>query len=112
MDKDEYVIVVYRQGDKWYYVGERGFDGEYLPEDSRFSSCIHDAKVFSNPKAADCAIVTKDPYKVTLLRRCPKCRQPYADYPAISRDDNKTEICPRCGMAEALRKFNEHLEGK
>lgn len=112
MNEGEYVIVVYKHGDEWYYVGERGFDGEFLPEDSRFSSCIHYAKVFNNPKAADCAIVTKDPYKVTLLRRCPKCHQPYADYPAISRDDNKTEICPRCGMAEALRKYNEHLEGR
>lgn len=33
---------------------------------------------------------------------CPRCGNSYLDYPAISRKDNKTEICPTCGQAEAL----------
>ena len=33
------------------------------------------------------------PYRV-----CPKCGCGYNDYPALSRKDNKTEICPRCGV--------------
>ncbi|MCI8915015.1 MAG: hypothetical protein HFF38_13080 [Lawsonibacter sp.] len=36
------------------------------------------------------------------LRICPKCNKRYKSYPAISRDDNKTEICPACGLLEAL----------
>jgi len=35
-------------------------------------------------------------------RLCPKCHKYYNDYPAISREDNKTEICPQCGQLEAL----------
>lgn len=37
-----------------------------------------------------------------MERTCPKCRRAYTEHPAISRMDNKTEICPGCGMMEAL----------
>ena len=33
---------------------------------------------------------------------CPKCGKAYKGYPAISRTDNRTEICPECGTREAL----------
>ena len=33
---------------------------------------------------------------------CPKCGKTYTDYPAMSRIDNKTEICPECETREAL----------
>ena len=33
---------------------------------------------------------------------CPKCAREYSAPPAISRTDNKTEIYPVCGVAEAL----------
>lgn len=36
------------------------------------------------------------------VRFCPCCKKEYSDYPAISRQDNKTEICPSCGVEEAL----------
>lgn len=35
-------------------------------------------------------------------RVCPICGETYTDYPALSRRDNKTEICPQCGICEAL----------
>ena len=35
-------------------------------------------------------------------RICPKCSGPMGGYPAISRKDNKTEICSTCGLKEAL----------
>lgn len=34
--------------------------------------------------------------------RCPKCNRIFNGPPALSRRDNKTKICPRCGMEEAL----------
>ena len=43
--------------------------------------------------------------KVEGLRRCPKCRLLYEGYPAVSRRDNKTEICPNCGRAEAVEDY-------
>lgn len=33
---------------------------------------------------------------------CPKCKHTYKGHPAISRVDNKTEICPDCGLNEAI----------
>ncbi len=33
---------------------------------------------------------------------CPKCGKAYQGYPALSRVDNKTEICPDCGVREAM----------
>ena len=39
------------------------------------------------------------------IKICPLCKEPYSDYPALSRMDNKTEICPTCGVREALKHF-------
>ena len=33
---------------------------------------------------------------------CPKCGREYNCPPAISREDNETEICPVCGIVEAV----------
>lgn len=38
---------------------------------------------------------------------CPKCGKKYYGVSAISREDNKTEICPICGVKEALEAFNK-----
>lgn len=37
------------------------------------------------------------------MRICPICGQEYAEPPALSRVDNKTEICSLCGTREALQ---------
>ena len=37
--------------------------------------------------------------------KCPRCERKYRGYPALSRKDNKTEICSDCGVAEALSDF-------
>lgn len=39
------------------------------------------------------------------MKICPKCKRPIIGYPAISRKDNKTEICSKCGQEEAIRDF-------
>ena len=42
-------------------------------------------------------------YGEDIVRRiCPKCGGPLTGHPALSRIDNKTEICPDCGLIEAL----------
>ena len=33
---------------------------------------------------------------------CPRCGKETTDYPAISREDNQTEICSQCGTDEAM----------
>lgn len=42
-------------------------------------------------------------------RKCPKCSKKYYGYPALSREDNKTEICSECGVLEALRAFRNNV---
>lgn len=37
-----------------------------------------------------------------MSRICPKCGREYFLPPAVSRKDGKTDICPDCGMREAL----------
>lgn len=39
-------------------------------------------------------------------RFCPKCGKTYTTYPALSRRDNRTEICGKCGTREALEDMN------
>ena len=36
---------------------------------------------------------------------CPRCDEPYRGYPALSRRDNKTDICSDCGNAEAMNDY-------
>tara|TARA_R100000656_G_scaffold109300_3_gene81344 strand:+ start:470 stop:664 length:195 start_codon:yes stop_codon:yes gene_type:complete len=36
---------------------------------------------------------------------CPRCKKETSDFPAISRRDNKTEICSDCGVAEAMADY-------
>lgn len=36
---------------------------------------------------------------------CPICCEYYTEHSALSRKDNKTEICPTCGTIEAIADF-------
>lgn len=36
---------------------------------------------------------------------CPICKKEIHGYPALSRKDNKTDICSACGVTEALQDF-------
>ena len=38
---------------------------------------------------------------VNAFKKCPVCGKMYCEPPALSRKDNKTEICPDCGTLEA-----------
>jgi hypothetical protein len=44
-------------------------------------------------------------------RTCPICGKPYTEPPALSRRDNATDICPDCGMMEALAAMPRRREG-
>lgn len=37
-----------------------------------------------------------------IKRTCPICGKSYFGYPALSRKDNQTEICPDCGTRQAM----------
>ena len=42
------------------------------------------------------------PIEEAETHKCPRCGKYYLGHPAISRKDNKTEICSACGIEEAL----------
>lgn len=42
------------------------------------------------------------PYDNTSEKFCPRCGRTYTEYPALSRYDNETYICPDCGVEEAM----------
>lgn len=46
------------------------------------------------------------------VRECPLCGRKYIGYPAISRRDNKTEICSSCGASEAISDYFAFKEGQ
>ena len=46
------------------------------------------------------------------MKKCPKCNEYYTGYPAISRRDNKTEICSRCGTKEAWEDLQKYLKSR
>jgi predicted RNA-binding Zn-ribbon protein involved in translation (DUF1610 family) len=43
------------------------------------------------------------------IKICPICGNEYTGYPAISRKDNETEICPSCGHKEAIQAFKDNM---
>lgn len=51
-----------------------------------------------------------DVMKELGIKICPKCKNEYTGHPALSRVDNKTEICSKCGSLEALEAFKNYQE--
>ena len=43
------------------------------------------------------------------LKKCPKCKMSYKRPSAISRLDNKTEICELCSLAESITNLLNYL---
>ena len=44
------------------------------------------------------------------MKVCPVCGKEYDSYPAISRRDNVTEICPDCGLMEAIEDWVAYMK--
>ena len=60
------------------------------------SGLIIDAQGFDYPRYVGI------PMREVDVKKCPRCSKYYIDPSAISRKDNKTEICPACGVEEAF----------
>ena len=48
----------------------------------------------------------KEIYVLEKEKKCPRCGKSMNGFPALSRKDNKTEICSQCGQEEAMEAFN------
>ena len=73
-----------------------------------FTASIETATKYSSEDLAykDCDQLDEKYFGAFLV--CPICGRAYSGYPAISRKDNETKICPDCGMLEALVVFDRH----
>lgn len=49
-------------------------------------------------------------YYIGAAKICPICHNYINGYPALSRKDNKTEICSNCGTLEALKDLKKELD--
>lgn len=103
----EYVIGAIVDHDIRYWVGKTR-NGK-MPE---LSSCLVDAKRYDDIEELreDLDTVLRAytlAYKILEIQRCPKCRGEYTEHSALSREDNETEICPDCGVREAIGAYLE-----
>lgn len=46
------------------------------------------------------------------IKICNRCGKEYTGHPALSRKDNKTKICPECGLKEAISIAKEGLKNE
>lgn len=81
---------------------------------------IKKGKAITKKKIIYDPIKEVEPIKVEILisensgklNVCPICKNELGKYTAISRKDNKTEICSNCGTLEALEAFNNANKDK
>ena len=50
------------------------------------------------------------PYDNKTPKKCPKCGNWFLSYPALSRRDNETYICPDCGVKEAMEDYMSSMK--
>ena len=50
------------------------------------------------------------PYDNETPKKCPKCGNWFLSYPALSRRDNSTYICPDCGVKEAMEDYMSSMK--
>lgn len=74
----------------------------------RCTTTIDEATLFDSYDEAFDTILDYKLQNFEVYPVCPICGEDYADHPAISRKDNKSEICPNCGIGEAFMDFIEH----
>lgn len=104
----EYVIGVIHDKDIWYYVGKSDANGVGLKPNEQYSSFSVDAKHYDDEDILREELESLPKtltYKILELQRCPKCKKEFTEHPALSRVDNETEICPECGVREAIEAY-------
>ena len=57
-------------------------------------------------------VLGKTNYFIGLTKICANCGKAIIGHPALSRKDNKTEICSNCGTLEALEDFIKYNKEK
>lgn len=94
----------------FYYVTGHGIGPGTVPTDLSVGESLEILKVvdFKQVFKTSRELTRDELDRYDIHRWCPKCERPYLLYPALSRDDNATHICPECGKNEALATFFQY----
>ena len=106
----EDVIGVIHDKDILYYVSRYDANGMKLKPNEQYSSFLVDAKRYDDEDVLREELESLPKtlaYKILELQRCPKCKKEFTEHPALSRVNNKTEICPECGVREAVEEYQK-----
>lgn len=84
--------------------------GKRLKNNERYSSFLVDVKRYDDENVLREELKSLPKtliYRIFELQRSPKCKKEFTEYPALSRDDNATEMCPECGVREAIEAYEK-----
>ena len=103
--KTKYVIKGIWDGQVCYYVGiDKNVSFFGIPV-VRLSTSIDEAMMFDSTDSVEEAYSEVSHATFKIYPVCPICGKDYSEHPAISRIDNKSKICPNCGIKEAINDF-------
>lgn len=105
--KTKYIIKGLVENELVYFVGIKN-ETLWNIEDFEVRTCsatINGATQYDSYEDAIDVIREYQLLKFEPFPVCPRCKKDYMEKPSISRDDNITEICPDCGIQEALITF-------
>lgn len=99
-----YIIQAERFGETYYLKSTGSFSGK--PYNS-WTQIKDDAVTFSDLKTAQRIAEKIDFAEVIEQFVCPSCNGVLGSHPALSRKDNQTRICTKCGVREAMEAFEK-----
>ena len=83
-----------------------------MKNDERYSSFLVDARRYDDEDILREELESLPKtftYRIFELQRCPKCSKEFTEYSALSREDNKTGICPERGVREVIEAYQKPL---
>lgn len=102
----KFVITTLDHGQNIYFSHNesKNIEGENV-EGRHFYKSISSATLYNSVEEAEEVCSDMNDPTLKIYPVCPRCHNEYDGYCAISRMDNKTEICEKCGLTEALWDF-------
>jgi predicted RNA-binding Zn-ribbon protein involved in translation (DUF1610 family) len=99
-----YIISAVRFGDTYYLRSTGKLNGRPYHQ---WTEIEDDAATFSTLKDAQREAKTIEGAEIIEHFACPQCGGIISGAPAISRTDNTTRICTKCGIREAMEAFEK-----
>lgn len=110
--KTKYVIKGFVRNEPVYFIGlsDEVLWGNEEFQIRSYTKTIDTATQYNSYNEALYVIRELELHNFDIYPVCPICGEDYEEPPAISRKDNKTEICPNCGIGEAFLDFAKNIK--